>query len=67
MKVFPTEEKAISNDDTQQIIPQWFCRLIHDDVIKTTTGNCSNQNIQQLMESVSKSYHWVQIEKILKF
>jgi isocitrate dehydrogenase len=53
--------KLISNDDDNQIIPQWFCRFkSRDDVLRT-------QQITNLVNKVASKYHWVQVEKLFKF
>ena len=53
--------KEINTNDTNQIIPQWFCRF------ETINGDCNDQKIEELMTMISNHYHWVQIEKLFSF
>ncbi|MEK9727470.1 MAG: isocitrate/isopropylmalate family dehydrogenase, partial [Candidatus Margulisiibacteriota bacterium] len=53
--------KQITQNESQQIIPQWFCRFeSNQDVLRT-------QQITNLMNKVAQNYHWVQVEKCFKF
>tara|TARA_Y100001935_G_scaffold255658_1_gene270631 strand:+ start:15882 stop:17267 length:1386 start_codon:yes stop_codon:yes gene_type:complete len=53
--------KEIIGNDKQQIIPQWFCRFELDH------GECDDQKITNLVNDVSQTFHWVQVEKLCSF
>jgi isocitrate dehydrogenase len=59
---FSNRGKIISTNESEQIIPQWFCRFTTKENQETT-----NNKIMELLEEVSKSYHWVQFEKLFNF
>ena len=54
--------KLIESEETEQIIPQWFCRFSTKENQEIT-----NNKITELLDEVSKSYHWVQCEKLFNF
>ncbi len=60
--IFSNRGKLIESDETEQIIPQWFCRFTTKENQETT-----NNKIIELLEEVSKTCHWVQFEKLFKF
>ena len=53
--------KEITANETNQIIPQWFCRF------ESRNGHCDNAKITTLISTVATQYHWVQIEKLCTF
>jgi isocitrate dehydrogenase len=53
--------KVIEDNSPDQIIPQWFCRF------ETQSEPYDDQHISALIQDVSKTFHWVQVEKLCTF